>query len=109
MATKTSTPEMAAFQQKADDAATSINTAMNKMINELAVLDASKGSFAGAFQVTKSIVDSETKNLSNALHGISFDVGTAAKQYEEADRQQEAAIKKAEAAATGITAGLKMS
>lgn len=106
MGTKTSTPEMIAFQGKADDAATTIATAMSKMIGDLSILDASKGAFANAFQVTKEIVNRETINLTNALQGISVDVATAAQQYEAADAEQEAEIKKAEAAATGITAGL---
>ncbi|WP_106848857.1 WXG100 family type VII secretion target [Blastococcus sp. Marseille-P5729] len=106
MGTKTSTPEMQAFQVKASDAATTITTAMNKMIGELSVLDASKGAFARAFQVTRDIVNRETQNLSNALNGISVDVATAAAQYEQSDAEQEAEIKKAENAATGITAGL---
>lgn len=106
MGTKTSTPEMIAFQGKADDAATTIAAAMSKMIGELSILDASKGAFANAFQVTKDIVNRETTNLTHALQGISVDVATAANQYEAADAEQEAEIKKAEGAATGITAGL---
>lgn len=107
MGTKTSTPEMIAFQGKADDAASTIASAMSKMIGELSILDASKGAFANAFQITKEIVNRETINLTNALQGISVDVATAAKQYEAADAEQEAEIKKAESAATGITAGLQ--
>lgn len=107
MGTKTSTPEMIAFQGKADDTASTIQAAMTKMIGELSILDASKGAFANAFQVTRDIVNRETTNLTNALHGISVDVGAAAVQYEASDAEQENEIKKAEAAATGITAGLQ--
>ena len=104
--TKATTPQMTAFEGKAGTAAGTITTSMNKMLGELSILDASKGAFASAFQITKSIVERETKNLSNALHGIAIDVGTAAKEYEKSDQEQEAAIKKAEQKATGITDAL---
>jgi WXG100 family type VII secretion target len=106
--TTTSTPQMAAFQTKATDAATRISGMLTKLLGDLQQLEGHwLGQGGTSFVQTKATVQTETTKLHNALTGIAADVGTAGTNYAAADSDQKSTMDNVNSQASGITAALR--